>query len=162
MVDPPLGDGLLCKKRRDRASGRAGHLGGGITFALYINRFHLVQNYHSRGQWVQSQVGQIGLFVAGKQFSKTIEPGMVQLNHPSANLEGWIVLDQAFFLASWPDAGNEAVGFHSCFFARICCIKAKIWNAIPASQHVPLANARQALQGHRIRPDRVSRYSETH
>ncbi len=52
---------------------------------------------------------------------------MRQLNHPSACLESWILLDQLLLLAPGSDVGDKAVGFHDILFTHICCTRHRFW-----------------------------------
>jgi hypothetical protein len=52
---------------------------------------------------------------------------MRPLNDPRSCLEQWILFDQFLLFASWPDVGDESVGYYGFLFA-ICRIKAELFS----------------------------------
>ena len=74
----------------------------------------------------QGQVEAIRFFIPGNQLSKTIEPGVSQLNGPSSHLELGIGLPLFFLCPSWADVWDEAMALDDFFFANIACIQAQV------------------------------------
>ena len=74
----------------------------------------------------QELVGAIRFFIPGNQLSKTIEPGVSQLDDPSSHLELGIGLHLFFLCPSWTDVWDEAMALGDFFFANIACIQAQV------------------------------------
>ena len=74
----------------------------------------------------QELVGVIRFFIPGNQLSKTIEPGVSQLDDPSSRLELGIGLHLFFLCSSWADVWDEAMALDDFFFANIACIRAQV------------------------------------
>ena len=74
----------------------------------------------------QELVGAIRFFIPGNQLSKTIEPGVSQLDDPSSHLELGIGLHLFFLCPSWADVWDEAMALDDFFFANIACIQAQV------------------------------------
>jgi hypothetical protein len=69
-------------------------------------------------------LGAVSFFIPGDQLSKTIEPGVSQLEGPSSRLELWIGLHLFFLCPSWTDVWDEAMALGDFLFAYITCIQA--------------------------------------
>ena len=74
----------------------------------------------------QELLGAIRFFIPGNQLSKTIEPGVSQLDDPSSCLELGIGLHLFFFCPSWTDVWDEAMALDDFLFANIACIQAQV------------------------------------
>ena len=74
----------------------------------------------------QELLGAIHFFIPGNQLSKTIEPGVSQLDDPSSRLELGIGLHLFFLCPSWTDVWDEAMVLGDFLFANMACIQAQV------------------------------------